>query len=152
MEIERKYLLDRLPDLAYTDSIHILQGYICPNPVIRIRAKERRSTGIRQYILTVKGTGMVEREEFELELTEEQFHALESRCQGYLIEKERYLYPLDDRHTAEIDVFEREQKGLVLAEVEFETEADMLAFRKPDWFGEDVSMDPRYHNSHMAMG
>ena len=51
---------------------------------------------------------------------------------------------------AEVDVFGGAQQGLILAEVEFLSEDGMREFQKPEWFGEDVSQDPRYHNSNMT--
>ena len=74
MEIERKFLVEKLPEQAAAEAIHIEQGYISTDPVIRIRSwnngKEQR------YILTVKGSGMIVREEYELELTSRQFEGL----------------------------------------------------------------------------
>lgn len=149
MEIERKYLVKELPRDMPESGSHIEQGYISTDPVIRIR---RRTDGEKQQcVLTVKGSGMVIREEYELSLTARQYEELRKKCTGRMIVKTRYLYPLSDGLRAEIDLFEGEQQGLVLAEVEFSDEDCMRGFQKPDWFGEEVSEDVRYHNSYMSM-
>ena len=149
MEIERKYLIRELPPDMPESGSRIEQGYISTDPVIRIR---RRTDGdSQQCVLTVKGSGMVVREEYELGLTVRQYEALRPKCTGRMIVKTRYLYPLSNGLRAEVDLFEGEQQGLVLAEVEFPDEDCMRCFQKPDWFGEEVSEDVRYHNSYMSM-
>ncbi len=72
---------------------------------------------------------------------------LDTLCKRPLIEKVRYTLPLG-RHTWEIDVFEGENSGLVVAEIELESEDE--AFDKPDWAGEEVTEDPRYFNSNLV--
>ena len=93
---------------------------------------------------------MIVREEYELELTSRQFEGLKEKCSGQFIDKTRYIYPLENGLKAEVDVFGGAQQGLILAEVEFLSEDGMREFQKPEWFGEDVSQDPRYHNSNMT--
>ena len=148
MEIERKFLVEKLPELPAAEAIHIEQGYISTDPVIRIRSWNNGEE--QRYILTVKGGGMIVREEYELELTSRQFEGLKEKCSGRFIVKTRYVYPLENGLNAEVDVFGGTQQGLILAEVEFLSEDGMREFQKPEWFGEDVSQDPRYHNSNMT--
>ena len=148
MEIERKFLVEKLPELPAAEAIHIEQGYISTDPVIRIRSWNNGEE--QRYILTVKGGGMIVREEYELELTSRQFEGLKEICSGRFIVKTRYVYPLENGLKAEVDVFGGTQQGLILAEVEFLSEDGMREFQKPEWFGEDVSQDPRYHNSNMT--
>lgn len=143
MEIERKYLVKDLPDLKQYPSKKIAQGYLNTNPVIRIR----RSND--DYILTYKGKGMMVREEYNLPLNEESFYHLSQKIDGKLIEKTRYLIPLWDNLVAELDVFEGAHEGIVLVEVEFDSIEAANQFVAPDWFGEDVTNDGRYHNSNM---
>ena len=69
---------------------------------------------------------------------------------GRLIQKKRFMIPLDEHLTAELDIFEGDLAPLVLAEVEFSTEEEALSFLPPDWFGEDVTFSGKYHNSNLS--
>ena len=145
MEIERKYLVKTLPDhLEQYPCRQIEQGYLNANPVVRIR----RSND--SYILTYKGKGLMVREEYNLPLNEESFIHLKEKIDGLLIQKRRYLIPLAEKYTIELDVFEGELAPLVLAEVEFETEEEANTFVPPEWFGEDVTFSTKYHNSTLS--
>lgn len=144
MEIERKYLVNEIPfDLEQLEKKKIAQGYLNTSPVVRIR----RSND--DYYLTYKGSGMMAREEYNLPLNKESFEHLAKKIDGLLIEKTRYLIPLDKKHVAELDIFEGAHAPLRLVEVEFESVEDANSFVAPDWFGEDVTHDGRYHNSNM---
>lgn len=144
MEIERKFLINHLPeDLEKYEQHEIAQGYLCTSPVVRIR----RSND--DYYLTYKGKGMMVREEYNLPLTKEAYLHLREKIDGRLIEKTRYLIPLTDKLTAELDVFHGDLAPLTLVEVEFESVEEANAFTAPEWFGEDVTNDGRYHNSNM---
>lgn len=145
MEIERKFLIKELPDLSKFDYVDIEQGYLNVSPVVRIRKKNDK------YILTYKGSGLMAREEIEASLTEDAYKHLLEKIDGYPITKRRYLIPLDP-YTIELDIFEGHMKGLIMAEVEFPSIEEANAFKTPDWFGEDVTSDRRYHNSNMIMG
>lgn len=145
MEIERKYLIPRLPeDLSKYRSLEIEQGYLCTSPVVRIRKEDDN------YYMTYKSAGMMIREEYNLPLTKEAYEHLKPKADGIVIAKTRYLIPLTESLTIELDVFKNEYEGLHLAEVEFETEEEANTFYPPDWFGEDVTYDGRYHNSTMS--
>lgn len=145
MEIERKYLIDKLPDNLDTYACrHLEQGYLNTEPVVRIRKSDDK------YELTYKSKGLMVREEYNLPLTEEAYYHLREKADGLLITKTRYLIPLDDRLTIELDVFENELAPLKLAEVEFETEAEANSFTPPKWFGKDVTFSKLYHNSYLS--
>ena len=148
MEIERKWLIPSPPaDLAAYPSKKIEQAYLCTDPVVRVRRKGN------DYILTVKGRGMLAREEHELPLTEEAYLHLLAKADGRIITKTRYHIPLssgDKQLLIELDHFARPHAGLYLAEIEFASVEEALAFQAPDWFGEDVTEDPAYHNSVMS--
>lgn len=145
MEIERKYLVKSLPeDLESYAKKHISQGYLCTNPVIRIRRRDD------EYILTYKGEGLMAREEHEFPLTAEAFEHMLPKIDGILIDKIRYLIPLDEKHTAELDVFQGVLAPLRLIEVEFESIEDANCFVAPDWFGDDVTNSGEYHNSNLS--
>lgn len=90
------------------------------------------------------------REEYNLPLNEESFTHLKEKIDGLLIQKRRYLIPLAEKYTIELDVFEGALAPLVLAEVEFETEEEANTFVPPEWFGEDVTFSTKYHNSTLS--
>ena len=145
MEIERKYLVRKLPEnLEQYNKKKIAQGYLCTEPVVRIR----RSND--DYYMTYKGDGRMVREEYNLPLTQEAYEHLRPKIDGLLIAKTRYLIPLDNKLTAELDVFEEDLNGLVIVEVEFNTVEEANAFHAPDWFGEDVTNSGKYHNSYLS--
>ena len=145
MEIERKFLIPKLPDDLDHYPFHLIeQGYLCTDPVVRIRRQDD------DYILTYKGKGMMCREEYNLPLTRESYEHLKKKIDGNLISKKRYLIPIDQALTVELDVFFSPFESLWLAEVEFPDEASANSFLPPQWFGEDVTMDGRYHNSFLS--
>ena len=144
MEIERKFLLKELPKEWNTYPCrHLEQGYLCTNPVVRIR-KDNDS-----FELTYKGKGAMVREEHNLPLTESAYEHLKAKIDGRLIVKQRDLIPYTE-YTIELDVFEGDLAPLVLAEVEFSSEEDANSFIAPDWFSEDVTFSKLYHNSYLS--
>lgn len=145
MEIERKFLIPTLPDnLGSYDYHEIEQGYLCTSPVVRIRKEDEN------YYMTYKSKGLMIREEYNLPLTKDAYYHMKKKADGIVISKTRYLIPLTDKLTIELDIFHNEYEGLYLAEVEFESEEEANAFTPPAWFGEDVTCDGRYHNSTMS--
>lgn len=153
MEIEKKFLIRELPDLSAYEKKEIEQGYLCTDPVVRIRKSNDR------YILTYKSRqGIADAEsleaqvnqEVEVPLNEEGYLHLREKVDDHLIQKSRYLIPLPDGHTGELDVFHGLLSGLVFIEVEFADEEDADVFLPPDWFGENVSKDKRYSNSFLS--
>ncbi|MBR6321735.1 MAG: CYTH domain-containing protein, partial [Lachnospiraceae bacterium] len=112
MEIERKFLIGRLPDqLEKYPFSEIEQAYLNDKPVIRIRKSGDR------YILTVKGEGVLAHEEYELPLSEDSFLHLMAKADGRIIRKTRYKIPYGN-YTIELDLFHGDFEGLQLAEVE----------------------------------
>lgn len=145
MEIERKYLIHQLPfELSDYPSLLIEQGYLCTAPVVRVRRQND------DYYLTYKSKGLMAREEYNLPLNAESYAHLIAKADGRIITKRRYLIPLDDTHTIELDCFEGDYQGLKLAEVEFESIEAAESFTPPAWFGEDVTFSTKYHNSTMS--
>lgn len=145
MEIERKYLIKQMPDLQNYEYREIEQAYLCTGPVVRVR-RENES-----YYMTYKGFGMMSRVEENLPLTKEAYAHLKEKADGNIIGKRRYLIPIEEQKlTIELDVFEKPFEFLVMAEVEFESEDQADAFDVPEWFGEEVTFDKRYHNSYMS--
>ena len=144
MEIERKFLIKDLPkDLDKYESNEIEQAYLCKEPVVRIRRENEN------YYMTYKGKGLMVREEYNLPLTKDAYLHLKSKADGKIIQKTRYLIPTSNNLTIELDIFHGDDAPLILAEVEFPSEETAQNYIMPDWFLEDVTLDPSYHNSNM---
>lgn len=145
MEIERKYLVKYLPEnLESYPHNEIAQGYISVSPVIRIRRSDER------YILTVKSSGFLCREEFETEMTADEFKKLSCKVEGNVISKTRYKIPLPGNLTAELDIFHDDFEGLVYVEVEFSDVPSAEAFQIPDFFGRELTEEAGYSNSDLS--
>lgn len=144
MEIERKFLVKELPEhLEQYPKKRIEQAYLSTKPVIRVRRSDDA------YILTCKGQGLLCREEHELQLSKAEYHNLLPKTEGAVIAKNRYLIPWQG-YTIELDVFDAPFAPLVLAEVEFSSEEEALAFQAPEWFGEDVTYNGNYTNAALS--
>ena len=154
MEIERKFKIIHKPEgLNQYHKKEIEQGYLCGDPVVRIRKSNE------EYYLTYKSRlNMKDNpkgcaltcEEVELPLRKEAYEHLRSKVDDHLIAKTRYLIPIDNNYTAELDEFHGALEGLIFVEVEFPDEEKAEAFQPPEWFGEDVSFDKRYRNNYLA--
>lgn len=162
MEIERKFLVNHLPDnLAQYDSLDIEQGYLSVNPTLRIRRFND------EYVLTVKAPRPVATSsgdlvpivnvEEEFPLSESSYLHLRGKCDSF-VTKRRIIIPLDSLHVdrgyeglvAELDLFSGSNEGLIVVEVEFPSVEAAVSFVPPDWFGEDVSSNPAYRNASLA--
>jgi len=141
-EIERKFLLagDDWPRL---NGQAIAQGYLSRDKhrTVRVRLKGEAA------FLTIKGlsTGAT-RAEFEYPIPVADAQALLALCEGPVLKKTRYHLP-QGTHTWEIDVFEGDNAGLVVAEIELGHEDE--AFERPTWLGAEVTHDPRYFNANL---
>ncbi len=153
MEIEKKFRVSRLPgDLAGYKKKEIEQGYLCTEPVVRIRKSNE------DYILTYKSAHRDEEkeldarmsEEVEVPLTREAYYHLREKTDHHLVAKTRYLVPLSGGFTGELDVFHGRLEGLCFIEVEFPDAEAAGNFVPPGWFGENVSSDERYTNSFLS--
>lgn len=147
MEIERKFLVNEPPDLTRHGAKEIEQGYLT---LADAGAEVRLRRADETLVLTVKGGTGRSRIEEELELDRSAFDALWPLTEGKRIRKTRYVLPHDGLEL-EVDVFEGELEGLVLAEVEFESDSEADAFEPPGWFGEEVTGDDRYLNESLAV-
>ena len=149
MEIERKFLIkkEQLPEnLSQYPCLHIEQGYLCTEPVVRIRRQND------EYYLTYKSKGLLSREEYNLPLTKESYYHLKEKADGIVICKDRYVIPEKDGLSIELDIFHEAYEGLLLAEVEFSSEETAKSYVPPAWFGEDVTFSSKYHNSTLSKG
>lgn len=145
-EIERKYLVrDNSYQLASTPVLY-MQGYLSNNPerVVRVRV-----AGNKGY-LTIKGKNDgITRMEFEYEIpAADAEQILHNLCEDTLIEKNRYRYEYKGC-IWEIDEFLGNNEGLVIAEVELDSEEKTPP--KPEWVGDEVSGNPRYYNSNLSI-
>ena len=145
-EIERKFLVSTDNWEDNVSASHVFrQGYLSydSDRTVRVRATE-----VNGY-LTIKGrtTGLT-RDEFEYEIPLGDALALLELCERPAIEKKRYLVP-HGVHTWEVDVFEGANAGLVVAEIELQSEDE--AYEKPMWLGEEVSGQQKYSNSALSL-
>ncbi len=147
IEIERKFLVKSERFKNYSDKEErIVQGFLNTNPerTVRIRIK-----GNKGYI-TVKGksneTGL-SRFEWEKEISVAEADSLLKIAEPGIIEKLRYEVK-SEKHTFEIDVFAGDNTGLIIAEVELQSEDEV--FNKPDWLGAEVTGIAKYYNSQLS--
>lgn len=146
-EIERKFLvMNESWRNAVQDESRYEQGYLAVTDqcAVRVRIDDERA------LLNIKNATLdIERQEYEYPVpVADAREMLASLCAGRSLSKVRYRVEHDD-HTWEVDVFEGANEGLVLAEIELESRDQ--AFSIPTWVGEEVSGDPRYLNSSLAM-
>lgn len=148
LEIERKFLVKKAgrpyKEQAYASS-RITQGYICSERgrTVRVRIRDKRG------YLTIKGPSDesgTTRYEFEKEITLDEAKHLIKLCEPGLIDKTRYFVK-SGNHTFEVDEFYGENDGLVIAEVELQSEDE--PFTKPDFIAEEVTGDRRFYNSSL---
>ncbi|MDD3774599.1 MAG: CYTH domain-containing protein [Sulfurovaceae bacterium] len=144
LEIERKFLVDtsKLPKLE--NGKKMIQGYLQQrSPSIRIRVQDDAA------FLTIKGDAKnnITRTEFEYNIPIEDAKELLKECKGLLISKTRYEI-LHKGHLWELDIFENENSGLIVAEIELEDENE--EFVLPEWVTTEVSSDPRYTNASLS--
>ncbi len=146
LEIEYKFLVDKTKweALEKPEPKAIVQAYLQreKDRTVRVRTKGDRG------FLTMKGaTTGVTRAEFEYEIPAEEVHEIIETFQLTSLEKKRYEIA-HEGHLWEVDVFEGKLAGLILAEIELQSETEVFAL--PDWVTEDVSSDPQYYNSQLV--
>lgn len=144
VEIECKFLIDKTKLPTLKNGYAIKQGYIqtADHTTVRIRIRDKEA------FLTIKGKSRgASRLEFEYPIPlKDAEEMLTNLCQSSHIEKTRYLVE-HEGHTWEIDVFEGSNKGLIVAEIELESENE--DFSLPEWVSEEVTHDTRYFNSNL---
>ena len=136
IEIERKYLVTELP--ALESGTRIVQGYLSFEPTVRVRLKG--STG--RLTIKFRAEGLT-RQEYEYEIPSADAEELLKQCRGALIEKVRY-----NIGRIELDVFEGDNDGLIVAEIELSDEHETVEL--PAWLGREVTGLERYFNSQLA--
>ena len=147
IEIERKFLVRSNAFLKDAiKSNRIVQGYLSSNPERTVRIRIKGSCGY----LTIKGmsnaSGM-SRMEWEKEISIEDAVELLLLCEKGTIDKIRHEV-IVGTHVFEVDVFNLENEGLIIAEVELSSEDEK--FEKPKWLGDEVTGDERYYNAYLS--
>ena len=145
-EIEHKFLLandDWREQVSH--SVYYRQGYLSSQPTSSIRVR----ISDNQAWLNIKSATIgTHRQEYEYEIPKTDANEiLNHLCKKPLIEKTRYFVQYQG-HTWEIDVFEGDNQGLVVAEIELSDIGE--TFAKPSWLGEEVTHDVRYYNNNLA--
>lgn len=143
-EIERKFLVSS--NAWRQGEGHLYrQGYLSlvKEHTVRVRLVEDTAT------LTIKGeTEGATRLEFEYQIPpDEARHMLDQLCEKPIIEKKRHLVEYQGR-IWEVDEFFGDNAGLILAELELESEEQ--SFPRPPWLGAEVTDDPRYYNANLV--
>jgi adenylate cyclase len=147
VEVERKWLVQDLPDVSAQQGKEIIQGYLAiatDGTEVRLRQADGK------FFQTLKSEGGLVRAEIEVELSKEQFEALWGATAGRRLEKTRYVKGWAGK-TIEIDVYHRSLAGLIVAEVEFPSASASARFAPPPWFGTEVTEDKQYKNVNLAL-
>ena len=147
IEIERKFLVlnNDFESIAVSKN-RIVQGYLNSNPERAVRVRIKGDKGF----LTIKGKGNdsgTTRLEWEKEIDVRDAETLLSLCEPGVIEKMRFEIP-SGKHIFEVDVFEGENQGLIVAEIELTNENEF--FEKPNWLGHEVTGDQKYYNAALS--
>lgn len=147
IEIERKFLVTSTAFLDdYTRCNRIVQGYLSSSHERTVRVRIKGEQGF----LTIKGKSNesgLSRYEWEKEIPIEEAEQLLLLCEKGVIDKTRYEV-IVGTHLFEVDVFVGDNDGLIIAEVELNSEDE--TFEKPNWLGEEVTNDIRYYNSYLS--
>ena len=144
LEIERKFLVDAEKWQPNVPGTLLCQGYlgIDPNPTVRVRIAGDKA------FLTIKGrTESISRPEFEYEIPVADAQEMLKLAISNPVEKTRYKVMFEES-LWEVDVFSGKNEGLIMAEIELESENQ--DFARPDWLLDEVSGDRRYYNSYLS--
>ncbi len=146
-EIERKFLVSSKDfENQSFKKIHIKQGFLNSNKERVVRVRLKNNIGF----LTIKGPSNIEgttRFEWEKKINYSDAENLLDLCEEGIIEKIRYLVQVES-HIYEVDVFLGTNKGLIVAEIELNSENE--PFIKPNWLAEEVTGDEKYYNSNLS--
>jgi CYTH domain-containing protein len=146
LEIERKFLVNRekWAGVKPQRSVRMKQGYLLSDGVKTLRVRVAGDQGF----ITIKGrTKGLSRPEFEYEVPVSEAEELLKLFAGELVEKKRHYVQHGD-HLWEVDEFSGKNEGLLMAEVELDSEEE--EFEKPEWLGTEVTTDKRYSNASLA--
>jgi adenylate cyclase len=144
-ETERKFLVKGEFRHLSVRKIEMVQSYLTidPEKTIRLRIADEKA------YLTVKSRprmNSITRNEWEVEIAVAAAQEMMSICLPGRVVKSRYLVP-SGKHTFEIDVFHEKNEGLIIAEIELNSDDE--SFDKPDWLGDEVTGLPQYYNANL---
>jgi adenylate cyclase len=147
IEIERKFLVKSEFKSFAVRSYKIIQAYLSsiPERSVRVRIVDDKA------FITVKGESGkkgLSRFEWEKEIEVSEARQLISICEPGVIEKQRFIIPEASGLFFEVDQFEGENKGLVVAEIELPNEDYPIS--KPEWLGKEVTGDIKYYNAFLS--
>ena len=145
IEIERKFLLTGDTWREPGNGTYYRQGYLNSVKERTVRVRTINDKGF----LTVKGitTGTSRLEyEYEIPVTDAD-EMLDDLCERHPIEKKRYKIEYKG-FIWEVDEFFGENQGLIVAELELESEDQ--SYEKPEWIGDEVTGDPKYYNANLV--
>ena len=146
-EIERKFLLDAIPaEVAGAHGTAIEQGYLAVDEEAEVRL---RRAGEKRRLTAKRGHGE-SRQEVEVEIAADLFDDLWPLTAGRRLRKTRYRVALGEDLVAEVDRYQGDLEGILVAEVEFPSEEAAEGFRPPAWLGREVTGDPAYANQNLA--
>jgi adenylate cyclase len=145
-EIERKFLVvSDAWQAAAVGSTLLRQGYLSSNAKATVRVRSRDDA---EAVLTLKGQVQgITRAEYEYDIPIADARELLALAEPHVIDKRRHLVPFGGLMW-EVDVFGGRHAGLVLAEIELDSEDQAVIL--PDWVGAEVSRDDRYSNASLA--
>ena len=147
IEIERKFLVASNAFKAQSfENTRIVQGFLNSHKERTVRIRLRDTKGF----LTVKGLSTnngLSRFEWEKEIPQQEAESLLLLCEKGIIDKIRYEVKVEE-HIFEVDEFFGENEGLIIAEVELNSEDQK--FTKPAWLGEEVTGQIKYYNSQLS--
>jgi adenylate cyclase len=148
-EIEHKFLVNQAKLPALPAGATIIQGYLALQPTVRVRTAEGPGDH-RKGFITIKGRGLVGRDEFEYPIPFEEATQLLKLAKYSLVRKTRYELAVKEHPNLkwELDIFEGDNAGLVI--VELEVPEEDFQFTRPEWVGQDVTKDPAYKNAALA--
>lgn len=146
-EIERKFLVngDKWKKCTLLKKVEIKQGYLSKARTHQVRVRQMGDTGF----ITVKGSkvGMT-RDEFEYEIPLKDATQMLEMSVTPIVSKTRYYLFDDTKQMWEVDVYKGTNRGLVIAEIELESEKHTI--KLPPWLGREVTHDRRYTNTYLA--
>jgi len=145
IETERKFLVKTEFLHLAVKELNIVQAYLSidPDKTIRLRIADKTA------FLTIKSRPLnnsISRNEWEVHIPLNDAEEMMSICLPGRIIKTRYLIP-SGKHTFEVDVFHEKNEGLIIAEIELNSDDEF--FNKPSWLGEEVTGMPQYYNANL---
>ena len=145
-EIERKFLVtDKSWRKRAGQGKSVRQAYLSRTETASIRV---RIVDNAKAFLTIKSSQSgISRSEFEYPIPVKDARALMKLRTGRVIEKRRHVVKAG-KACFEVDVFEGDHSGLVIAEIELSGER--AQFKRPAWLGKEVTDEKRYYNANLA--